>query len=136
MFLLSCLILIVTLYDTNLRATSITTQYHEDIRLDPYLNCIYNQCYFIQYNRWTYMRIELMVNKNNVPEDTFYQVESEFTRRMAISWPDALVRVRLGGANELSVLGGLKEDKQHVELELEAMFDEADDWLEQPNYDM
>ncbi len=136
MFLLSCLILIVTLYDTNLRATSITTQYHEEIRLDPYLNCIYNQCYFIQYNRWTYMRIELMVNKNNVPEDTFYQVESEFTRRMAISWPDALVRVRLGGANELSVLGGLKEDKQHVELELEAMFDEADDWLEQPNYDM
>ncbi|MCD9498817.1 DinI-like family protein [Photobacterium carnosum] len=82
------------------------------------------------------MRIELMVNKNNVPEDTFYQVESEFTRRMAISWPDALVRVRLGGANELSVLGGLKEDKQHVELELEAMFDEVDDWLEQPNYDM
>ena len=136
MFLLSCLILIVTLYDTNLRATSITTQYHEEIRLDPYLNCIYNQCYFIQYNRWTYMRIELMVNKNNVPEDTFYQVESEFTRRMAISWPDALVRVRLGGANELSVLGGLKEDKQHVESELEAMFDEADDWLEQPNYDM
>lgn len=136
MFLLSCLILIVTLYDTNLWATSITTQYHEEIRLDPYLNCIYNQCYFIQYNRWTYMRIELMVNKNNVPEDTFYQVESEFTRRMAISWPDALVRVRLGGANELSVLGGLKEDKQHVELELEAMFDEADDWLEQPNYDM
>lgn len=136
MFLLSCLILIVTLYDTNLRATSITTQYHEEIRLDPHLNCIYNQCYFIQYNRWTYMRIELMVNKNNVPEDTFYQVESEFTRRMAISWPDALVRVRLGGANELSVLGGLKEDKQHVELELEAMFDEADDWLEQPNYDM
>ena len=136
MFLLSCLILIVTLYDTNLRATSITTQYHEEIRLDPYLNCIYNQCYFIQYNKWTYMRIELMVNKNNVPEDTFYQVESEFTRRMAISWPDALVRVRLGGANELSVLGGLKEDKQHVELELEAMFDEADDWLEQPNYDM
>ena len=136
MFLLSCLILIVTLYDTNLRATSITTQYHKEIRLDPYLNCIYNQCYFIQYNRWTYMRIELMVNKNNVPEDTFYQVESEFTRRMAISWPDALVRVRLGGANELSVLGGLKEDKQHVELELEAMFDEADDWLEQPNYDM
>jgi DNA-damage-inducible protein I len=84
------------------------------------------------------MRIELMVNQNNVPENVFYQVESEFTRRMAISWPDALVRVRLGGANELSVLGGLKEDKQHVDVEseLEAMFDEADDWLEQPNYDM
>ena len=82
------------------------------------------------------MRIELMVNQNNVPENVFYQVESEFIRRMAISWPDALVRVRLGGANELSVLGGLKEDKQHVESELEAMFDEADDWLEQPNYDM
>ncbi|CEO40797.1 DinI family protein [Photobacterium kishitanii] len=82
------------------------------------------------------MRIELMVNKNNVPEDTFHQVEREFTRRMAISWPDALVRVRLGGANELSVLGGIKEDKQQVELQLEAMFDEADDWLEQPSYDM
>ena len=82
------------------------------------------------------MRIELMVNKNNVPQDTFCQVEREFSRRMAISWPDALVRVRLGGANELSVLGGLKEDKQQVELALEAMFDEADDWLEQPNYDM
>ncbi len=82
------------------------------------------------------MRIELMVNKNNVPEDTFQQVESEFTRRMAIFWPDALVRVRLGGANDLSVLGGLKEDKQQVELQLEEMFDEADDWLEQPSYDM
>ena len=77
-----------------------------------------------------------MVNKNNVPEDTFYQVEREFSRRMAIFWPDALVRVRLGSANELSVLGGLKEDKQQVELALEAMFDEADDWLEQPSYDM
>ncbi|MCD9474250.1 DinI-like family protein [Photobacterium phosphoreum] len=82
------------------------------------------------------MRIELMVNKNNVPQDTFCQVEREFSRRMAISWPDALVRVRLGGANELSVLGGLKEDKQQVELALEAMFDEADDWLEQSSYDM
>ncbi|MEC6823626.1 MULTISPECIES: DinI-like family protein [Photobacterium] len=82
------------------------------------------------------MRIELMLNKNNVPEATFCQVESEFTRRMAISWPDALVRVRLGGSNEISVLGGIKEDKQQVELQLEAMFDEADDWLEQPNYDM
>lgn len=77
-----------------------------------------------------------MVNKNNVLQDTFCQVEREFSRRMAISWPDALVRVRLGGANELSVLGGLKEDKQQVELALEAMFDEADDWLEQPSYDM
>ena len=47
-----------------------------------------------------------------------------------------ILRVRLGGANELSVLGGLKEDKQQVELALEAMFDEADDWLEQPSYDM
>ncbi|MEC6797258.1 DinI-like family protein [Photobacterium sp. S4TG1] len=82
------------------------------------------------------MRIELMLNKNNVPEATFSQVESEFTRRMAVSWPDALVRVRLGGSNEISVLGGLKEDKQQVELELEVMFNEADDWLEQSNYDM
>lgn len=82
------------------------------------------------------MRIELMVNKNSVPEDIFIQVESEFSRRMAIYWPDALVRVRLGGANELSVLGGLKEDKQQIEMHLEAMFDEADDWLEQPSYDM
>ncbi len=46
------------------------------------------------------------------------------------------MRVRLGGANELSVLGGIKEDKQQVELQLEAMFDEAEDWLEQPSYDM
>lgn len=82
------------------------------------------------------MRIELMISKKNVPEDAFHQVESEFCRRMAISWPDALVRVRLGEANNLSVLGGLKEDKQQVEVQLEEMFDEADDWLEQPNYDM
>ncbi len=82
------------------------------------------------------MRIELMINKNNVPQDVFCQVEREFCRRMAIYWPDALVRVRLGGANELNVLGGLKEDKQHVESQLEAMFDEADDWLELPSYDM
>ncbi|MEC6813559.1 DinI-like family protein [Photobacterium toruni] len=82
------------------------------------------------------MRIELMVNKNNVPNDVFYQVESEFTRRMEISWPNALVRVRLGGANELNVLGALKEDKLQIEAELEAMFNESEDWLEQPSYDM
>ncbi|WP_305403950.1 DinI-like family protein [Photobacterium leiognathi] len=75
------------------------------------------------------MRIELMINKLNLSETHFTKIDKEFTRRALTVWPDANVRVRLGGNNDLSVLGCLSDEKERVESLLQEMFDEADEWL-------
>ncbi len=75
------------------------------------------------------MRIELMINKLNLSETHFTKIDEEFTRRVLAVWPDVNVRVRLGGNNDLSVLGCLSDEKERVESLLQEMFDEADEWL-------
>ncbi|MGF1723490.1 DinI-like family protein [Photobacterium nomapromontoriensis] len=75
------------------------------------------------------MRIELMLNKVSIPENGFPKIESEFIRRMEQHWPDAMIRVRTGTINDLTVLGGPKDCKAEVGAVLEEMFDEADEWL-------
>ncbi|WP_318477551.1 DinI-like family protein [Photobacterium leiognathi] len=75
------------------------------------------------------MRIELMINKLNLSETHFTKIDEEFTHRVLAVWPDANVRVRLGGNNDLSVLGCLSDEKERVESLLQEMFDEADEWL-------
>ena len=75
------------------------------------------------------MRVELMINKVGLAKGGFSLIENEFTRRMALRWPDALIRVRKGTNNDLTVLGGIKNIKKDVAKLLEEMFDEADDWL-------
>ncbi len=75
------------------------------------------------------MRIELMINKLNLSETHFTKIDEEFTRRVHTVWPDANVRVHLGGNNDLSVLGCLSDEKERVESLLQEMFDEADEWL-------
>ncbi len=75
------------------------------------------------------MRIELMINKLNLSETHFTKIDEEFTRRVLAVWPDANVRIRLGGNNDLSVLGCLSDEKERVESLLQEMFDEADEWL-------
>lgn len=75
------------------------------------------------------MRIELMLNKLNLSDAHFSKIDDEFNRRVLTNWPDASIRVRLGGGNNLTVLGGFTDDKERVEALLQDMFDEADDWL-------
>jgi DNA-damage-inducible protein I len=75
------------------------------------------------------MKIELMVNKNNLPDNGFPKLENEFTRRILLRWPEAVIRVRKGNSNALTVLRTLSSDKKLVSQLLEEMFDEADEWL-------
>ncbi|EAR56038.1 hypothetical protein SKA34_11520 [Photobacterium sp. SKA34] len=75
------------------------------------------------------MRIELMLNKLNLSDVHFSKIDDEFNRRVLMIWPDANIRVRLGGGNNLTVLSGFSDDKVRVEALLQDMFDEADDWL-------
>ena len=75
------------------------------------------------------MRVELMINKAFLGKGEFSLIENEFTRRIALRWPNALIRVRKGTNNDLTVLGGIKDVKKDVAKLLEEMFDEADEWL-------
>lgn len=92
--------------------------------------CIYTHCINKQYWCKGYdMRVELMINKTFLGKDDFPRIENEFTRRIALRWPDARLRVRKGTNNDLTVLGGIKDVKKDVSKVLEEMFDEADEWL-------
>ena len=75
------------------------------------------------------MRVELMINKAFLGKGDFSLIENEFTRRIALRWPNALIRVRKGTNNDLTVLSGIKDVKKDVAKVLENMFDEADEWL-------
>ena len=75
------------------------------------------------------MRIELMLNKLNLSDVHFSKIDDEFNRTVLMKWPDANIRVRLGGGNNLTVLGGFADDKELVQAMLQDMFDEVDDWL-------
>ncbi|PSU43034.1 DinI family protein [Photobacterium frigidiphilum] len=77
------------------------------------------------------MNIELMVNKTGLPDKGFPKLENEFNRRILSRWPEAIIRVRKGNNNVLTVLRASSTDKKLVSQLLEEMFDEADEWLDE-----
>lgn len=79
------------------------------------------------------MRIEVSVARSTLlPAGALEALRDEFSRRIAQQFPESQhqVTVRLAGSNQLSVTGGLKEDKQRITEILQETWESADDWFD------
>ncbi|WP_312210740.1 DNA damage-inducible protein I [Pseudescherichia sp.] len=80
------------------------------------------------------MRIEVTIAKTTpLPPGAIDALASELSRRLQSDYPDTenRVTVRYAAANNLSVLGGAKGDKERVSEILQQTWESADDWFTQ-----
>lgn len=78
------------------------------------------------------MRVEVTISKlTQLPPGAADALACELTRRIDQHYPDLLnqVTVRYASANNLSVFGGAKEDKERVSEILQETWESADDWF-------
>jgi len=78
------------------------------------------------------MRIEVTIAKTTpLPAGAVDALAGELSRRIQDTWPDiqTKVQVRLASSNQLSVLGGAKEDKTRISEILQETWESADDWF-------
>ncbi|HFZ8995351.1 TPA: DNA damage-inducible protein I [Citrobacter freundii] len=78
------------------------------------------------------MRIEVTIAKTSpLPAGAIDALADEFSRRIQHSFPENTgnVSVRYAAANNLSVIGATKEDKQRVSEILQETWESADDWF-------
>ena len=69
------------------------------------------------------MRIELTLDKRNkLPEGALEALNHIY--------PDTAVQVRMTNSNTLTVMGGLKADKERIEEVLQETWESADDWFD------
>lgn len=78
------------------------------------------------------MRIEVTIAKTTVlPAGAIDALSSELSRRILNQFPDrdGQVSVRYAAANNLSVIGAPKEDKDRISEILQETWESADDWF-------
>ncbi|QDL31466.1 DinI-like family protein [Serratia liquefaciens] len=76
------------------------------------------------------MKVELVIQKNKeLPVGAVAAIEQEFQKRLLKQFPDCRVSVRLGGQDNLSVLGAEKSVKERVENILQETWESAEDWF-------
>jgi DNA-damage-inducible protein I len=78
------------------------------------------------------MRIEVTIAKTSpLPPGAIDALAGEFSRRLNNHFPetDNTITVRYAAANNLSVLGGAKEDKDRITEILQETWESADDWF-------
>ncbi|ALB71133.1 DNA damage-inducible protein I [Cronobacter muytjensii] len=78
------------------------------------------------------MRIEVTIAKTTpLPPGAIDALASELSRRIESHFPEMPnhVSVRYAAANQLSVLGGAKEDKDRISEILQETWESADDWF-------
>lgn len=76
------------------------------------------------------MKVELVIQKNKeLPDGAVAAIEHELQKRLLKQFPDCRVAVRLGGQDNLSVLGAKKETRERVEEILQETWESADDWF-------
>ncbi|KGB00181.1 DNA damage-inducible protein I [Leclercia sp. UBA1284] len=78
------------------------------------------------------MRIEVTIARTTaMPVGALDALAGELSRRINDSFPerDGAVTVRYAAANNLSVLGGAKEDKERISEILQETWESADDWF-------
>jgi len=78
------------------------------------------------------MRIEVTIARTTVlPAGAIDALTSELSRRIIDQFPDqnGQVSVRYAAGNNLSVLGGAKEDKDRISEILQETWESADDWF-------
>ncbi|AML35936.1 DNA-damage-inducible protein I [Klebsiella aerogenes] len=90
--------------------------------------CINNQ-YITQ---GAIMRIEVSIAKTTaLPNGALEALNNELAKRIAHYYPERenQVTVRYAAGNNLSVIGGLKEDKDRISEILQETWESADDWF-------
>ncbi|AGB82097.1 DNA-damage-inducible protein I [Serratia rubidaea] len=76
------------------------------------------------------MRVEVTIDKTRpLPPGAIEALNGELSKRINRQFPDTVVQVRYSGANGLSVLGGLKTDKDLIAEILQETWESADDWF-------
>ncbi|WP_437890897.1 DNA damage-inducible protein I [Phytobacter sp. V91] len=78
------------------------------------------------------MRIEVTIAKTTpLPAGAIDALAGELSRRLNNSYPDRenTITVRYAAANNLSVLGAAKEDKDRISEILQETWESADDWF-------
>ncbi|ENQ7057039.1 DNA damage-inducible protein I [Salmonella enterica] len=78
------------------------------------------------------MRIEVTIAKTSpLPAGAIDALAGELSRRISHHFPKNLdnVTVRYAAANNLSVIGASKEDKERVSEILQETWESADDWF-------
>lgn len=78
------------------------------------------------------MRIEVTVAKTTaLPPGALDALADELSRRINNQFPDrgGAVSVRYAASNNLSVIGGIKEDKDRISEILQETWESADDWF-------
>lgn len=78
------------------------------------------------------MRIEVTIAKTTpLPPGAIDALAGELSRRLNHSYPESenKITVRYAAANNLSVLGGAREDKERISEILQETWESADDWF-------
>ncbi|HCM6214469.1 TPA: DNA damage-inducible protein I [Klebsiella oxytoca] len=78
------------------------------------------------------MRIEVSIAKSTaLPNGALDALNNELSRRIEQQFPStsSQVTVRYAANNNLSVIGGLKEDKDRISEILQETRESADDWF-------
>ncbi|MBV8043767.1 DNA damage-inducible protein I [Pluralibacter sp.] len=78
------------------------------------------------------MRIEVTIARTTaLPAGAIDALANELSRRIHNHFPeqDGQVSVRYASANNLSVIGGAKEDKDRISEILQETWESADDWF-------
>lgn len=78
------------------------------------------------------MRIEVSIAKSTaLPNGALDALNNELSRRIEQQFPStsSRVTVRYAANNNLSVIGGLKEDKDRISEILQETWESADDWF-------
>ena len=78
------------------------------------------------------MRIEGTIAKTTIlPAGAIDALAGELSRRIHSSFPEneGSVTVRYAAANNLSVIGGAREDKDRISEILQETWESADDWF-------
>jgi|GEM_PF-21425 len=78
------------------------------------------------------MRIEVSIAKTTaLPSGALEALNNELAKRIAQHYPERenQVTVRYAAGNNLSVIGGLKEDKDRISEILQETWESADDWF-------
>ncbi|AUU05631.1 MULTISPECIES: DNA damage-inducible protein I [Raoultella] len=79
------------------------------------------------------MRIEVSIAKSTaLPNGALEALNNELSRRIEQQFPayPSQVTVRFAASNNLSVIGGLKEDKDRISEILQETWESADDWFD------
>ncbi|CQJ67495.1 DinI family protein [Yersinia intermedia] len=79
------------------------------------------------------LRVEVTIDKLNAksfPAAYTNALTEELTNRLTRKFSDIDVRVRFAGADGLTVLGGMPDDKKTVEEILQDTWESADDWFQ------